>query len=695
MGDLVRNRRRSFAALLIVLITTLAVPAAVLAAVPVANDDPGTACLSGEDWGGSFPIPEDYRLAGDYGEWFSFMGDCSVLANDTDNDGDPLTYEFVTAPAHGQVLKLEEDWFVYQVEPDYSTIAGDQPGGDWVSDSFTYRACDATDCSAPATMRFWIAPVNDPPTFTAGPSLVEVDEDSGPYSGIWATDISPGPASESAQTVQFEVSVDTMGLPDLFAVEPAISSSGVLTFTPAPDQYGLAQVTVRAKDDGGMENYGLDELLVQPDDTSDETTFEIVVQPVDEPPNRAPVADDDTLTVDEDAGPTTVPVLDNDVDADGDALEIGAASDPLHGTVKVSSDESELTYEPDPGYHGPDSFTYTIDDGILSDTAAVTVTVAPINDAPVADDDTLTIDQDAGPTAVPVLLNDFDVDGDTIQISSATDPAHGTVEITSGGSGLTYEPDAGYHGPDSFTYTIDDGFDSDTATVSVTVVAKPAPDPDVAPPVIAAPSSRWPGQFVGTRTTTARINWGATDAGSGVKSYKLQVSVDGGGWRTIALPKATTTSIDRTFTKGHMYRFRVRATDGAGNTSPYATGPSLTPVRYSEASARIAYRGAWKRTTSPKALGGAARHATASTKRATFRFTGYDVGWIATRTASSGKARIFIDGILIGMVDLDRGSTSYRKLVFARHFPTLGPHTMEIRPVGDGRVDIDGFVVLR
>ncbi len=178
-------------------------------------------------------------------------------------------------------------------------------------------------------------------------------------------------------------------------------------------------------------------------------------------------------------------------------------------------------------------------------------------------------------------------------------------------------------------------------------------------------------------------------------SYKLQSSVDGAGWKTIATSSATTTSIDRNLKTGHAYQFRVRATDGEGNVSSYATGASLTPVRYSEASARMTYLGAWKKTTSPKALGGAARHATASTKRATFHFTGYDVGWIATRTTSSGKARIFIDGILVGTVDLDRASTVYRKLVFARHFATLAAHDLEIQPVGDGRVDIDGFVVLR
>ena len=280
--------------LLTVLVASLAVPGAALAATPVANDDPGVGCISGNQFGGSYPIPEDYRVNRDFVDWFPFFGGCALLANDTDLDGDALTYKLLTDPAHGQVQKLDEQWMLYRPDADYSTIAGNQPGGNWLSDSFTYKACDATTCSSPATARFWIAPINDPPTFTGGPSLVEVDEDSGPYSGAWATDISSGPANESAETVHFEiVSLDVTGVPDMFTVEPAISSSGVLTFTPGPDQYGLAHVTVRAKDDGGVVNWGTPDTLVKPDDTSDEVTFQIVVQPL----NDAPVAVDDALIV--------------------------------------------------------------------------------------------------------------------------------------------------------------------------------------------------------------------------------------------------------------------------------------------------------------------------------------------------------------------------------------------------------------
>ena len=310
---------------------------------------------------------------------------------------------------------------------------------------------------------------------------------------------------------------------------------------------------------------------------SDTATVTVTVDPI----NDAPVADDEIPTVAEDAGPTAVNVLAGDSDLDGDSLGIASATDPAHGTVAITGGGSGLTYRPDANYHGPDAFDYVVSDGHGgSDVGAVSVTVTSVNDAPVATDDTLTLPINSEATAVSVRSNDTDVDGDPLTIIGASDGTHGTVAVNADGTGLTYQPVADYQGLDTFTYTIGDGFALDTATVHVTV------DPDVAPPVVTAPVARWLGQTVAARATTARISWGATDAGSGIKSYKLQVSVDGGSWKAIALPTATTTTTTRALSTGHAYRFRVRATDGAGNTSSYATGPSLTPLRYTEASTR-------------------------------------------------------------------------------------------------------------
>ncbi len=389
-------------------------------------------------------------------------------------------------------------------------------------------------------------------------------------------------------------------------------------------------------------------MLVQPDDTSDLITFEIVVQPVPAEANHAPVADDDTMTVDEDAGPTIVPVLDGDVDADGDGLEIASATDPLHGTVEVSGDGSELTYRPDANYHGSDTFDYVISDGHGgSDVGAVSVTVTSVNDPRcdrrhVDSADQLGRHPGAGPVERhgPRRRRPHHHRRDRWRARHRRRqrrrcqphlrarpelPRPGRVHLHDQRWGRIRHRDRPRHGRSRRRASR--GL---RATCALARADRRRSDDD-----------------------------GASQLGRDGPWHRHQELQASGqrrrrSWTAVALATAKTTTTTRSLSRGHAYRFRVRATDGAGNTSSYAAGPSLTPVRYSEASARITYRGAWKKTTSSKALGGAARHATASTKRATFRFTGYDVGWIATRTTSSGKARIFIDGILTGTVDLHR-----------------------------------------
>ncbi|HWM93165.1 MAG TPA: Ig-like domain-containing protein [Thermoanaerobaculia bacterium] len=194
-------------------------------------------------------------------------------------------------------------------------------------------------------------------------------------------------------------------------------------------------------------------------------TVSVTVTCVDDDPN----AFDDTATVTEDAPATTIDVLANDVDAENDPFTIASASDPANGTVVIAGDNLSLSYQPDADYCGADSFTYTLSPG--GDTATVAVTVTCVEGSPVATDDAATVGEDAAATAIDVLLNDTDEEGDPFFIASASDPANGTVVLTGGTpgahTGLTYQPDANYCGPDSFTYTLTPG--GDTATVSVTV----------------------------------------------------------------------------------------------------------------------------------------------------------------------------------------------------------------------------------
>ena len=112
-----------------------------------------------------------------------------------------------------------------------------------------------SDTSAPVTFTLTIEPVNDAPSFTKGADQSGVSLLGPQTVPGWATDISPGPANESSQTVTFQVTNDNNGL---FSVQPAIAPNGTLTYTPALLALGTATVTVRAVDDGGTQHSGAD-----------------------------------------------------------------------------------------------------------------------------------------------------------------------------------------------------------------------------------------------------------------------------------------------------------------------------------------------------------------------------------------------------------------------------------------------------
>ena len=188
--------------------------------------------------------------------------------------------------------------------------------------------------------------------------------------------------------------------------------------------------------------------------------------------DEAPSAINDNATVVEDSGATAIDVLANDTDVDGGPKMIVSITQPANGSVIVTGGGTGLTYQPSANYFGGDTFTYTLNGGSLG---TVSLTVTGVDDAPVAVNDTSTVAEDAPATAIDVLANDTDIDGGPLSVSAVTQGAHGTVAITGGGTGLTYQPAANYTGADSFTYTVNGG---STATVAITVTA--VDDPPVA-----------------------------------------------------------------------------------------------------------------------------------------------------------------------------------------------------------------------
>ncbi|MCP4424903.1 MAG: tandem-95 repeat protein, partial [Chloroflexi bacterium] len=232
------------------------------------------------------------------------------------------------------------------------------------------------------------------------------------------------------------------------------------------------------------ETKGAYAIRVQVRDSGGATIEEQFIITVDDL-NDAPVGVDDDESTDEDSVLNVAPdgVLDNDTDQDDDTLTVMSAdsASAQGASVNVSSDGS-FSYDPtavialqalNVGQSIVDTFAYTvIDGGTVSDTATVNVTVTGVNDAPVANDDAETTVLETAVTIAP-LENDADPDTtDTMDLVSFTQGAHGTVADNGDGT-LTYTPEAGYIGDDSFTYTIEDAHGaSDAAAVNITVNPK-------------------------------------------------------------------------------------------------------------------------------------------------------------------------------------------------------------------------------
>ncbi|EHK9127120.1 tandem-95 repeat protein [Vibrio parahaemolyticus] len=183
------------------------------------------------------------------------------------------------------------------------------------------------------------------------------------------------------------------------------------------------------------------------------------------PINDAPNAENDVITTEEDTA-VTIDVLVNDSDVEGDALSIQSASVPSEqGSVDIV--DGKLVFTPAENFNGEATITYIVTDGDLTDEAKVTVTVTPVNDSPVAVDDTVSTQEDTVVT-IDVLPNDSDVDGDKLSIQSASVPkAQGKVEIVEGK--LVFTPAENFNGDAEITYTVTDGQLTDEAKVTVTV----------------------------------------------------------------------------------------------------------------------------------------------------------------------------------------------------------------------------------
>lgn len=346
----------------------------------------------------------------------------NVLANDSGLGDTPLSV-VASDPPHGTVVVNGDNTITYTPDADYNG-----------ADAFTYTVTDADGQQATATVNVTINAVNDVPV--ANNDSLSVNEDVGGSVNVLANDTGLGDAP---------ITVSVADPPHGTAV---VNGDNTISYTPDADYNGADSFTYTITDGNGSQATA---------------TISVTINAV----NDVPVANNDALTVNED-GSGSVNVLANDSGL-GDAPISVVASDPPHGTAVVNGDNT-ITYTPDADYNGTDSFTYTVTDGNGSQaTATITITINAVNDVPVANNDTLTVNEDASGT-VSVLGNDTGL-GDTPLTLSVSDPPHGTA-VVNGDNSITYTPDADYNGADSFAYTITDSNGTQsTASVSVTVSA--------------------------------------------------------------------------------------------------------------------------------------------------------------------------------------------------------------------------------
>ncbi len=447
-----------------------------------------------------------------------------VLVNDDDIDGDGLTAQLVAPPATGS-LALQPDGS-YTFTP---------PANGTGPFTFTYRASDGQALSNVATVTMTVTPVNDPPVGNsdAYAPTEDVALVVSAATGVLADDTDV----DSATLTAVLVSLPTHGTLTLQA-------SGAFTYTPATNYNGPDSFTYRA-DDGPLQ--------------SANTQVTLTVAAVNDPPTftlgSAP-------TVAEDSGAATVASFLTAV-SPGPADEAGqdtswtvvASSPVLFATQPAINASGTLTFRPATNLSGSSIVTVTVTDdagvaGGGDDATAKTfvITVAGTNDPIFANTDTWMLDDDppawieAGVTTVlDVRANDFSPDiGEVLSIVSATKPLHGTVTIAPGGQGLSYRSAVGYAGNDSFVYTLSDGVYSDTASVFLSVA-------DTLVPALSGPTLRFDtGARLGGSTVAVMLGWSAADPGSGVKSYDVEQSTDGGANWTPLFNAATVTSSTRT-----------------------------------------------------------------------------------------------------------------------------------------------------
>ena len=383
---------------------------------PVANND-------------SYNVNEDNTLV--------ISAENGVLSNDNDPNGDTFTVDdtFIVAPTHGQLLLSIDGSFSYIPDANFNGV-----------DQFQYAAIDSQGASATATVTIIVNsqpdnPVaqNDAYQFSRN-SLFSVSAES----GLLANDF-------NIETGELTVNTTPVTVPQNGTLN--LNSDGSFTYQPNADFSGVDSFSYSISNVQGLA-----------------ATAQVTLS--ESGNNTFPEASDDQFTIAEDSSATQLNVLANDTDADGDTITLFNVNSTLGSASIVNG---QIEYTPPANFSGQTVLTYSITDGYENgspgekdSTASVTIIVTPVNDAPVANADLATINEDAIALLIDVLANDSDIDGDSLILSEVSADS-GTALIVE--NQIQYAPAPDANGVATVTYSIKDAQDANaTSTLSITIL---------------------------------------------------------------------------------------------------------------------------------------------------------------------------------------------------------------------------------
>lgn len=325
-----------------------------------------------------------------------------------------------------------------------------------------------------------------------------------------------------------------------------------------------------------------------------------------------------------------------------------------------------------------------------SPTATATATATPI--PPIVD---LSLPALTNSTTVPVTLTESDPAGTGIAAwflsANPVNPAPGDV------GWLAVEPT-------TFTLAAGDGqkivyawVRNNAGTVSQSDGATTVLDTTA--PIVLPPA---PG-FVAPRalgeSSIVRISWPQATDSNGVAAYHLQYQRGTKAWSPVTLSQPTATTVDLSLPVGSSYRFRLSATDTAGNTSSDIITAASTLGLAQEKGSSVTYSGSWKRVSVSGASGGHVKRSLSVGNKATYAFNGKAVAIVSTLGPSRGIAEVRVDGTLVATIDLYAVTLQSARIVWSGQVAP-GTHSVEMRVTGTRnpasssvRVDIDGFLI--